>query len=98
MVGGENVAKQLYDYVNRDDVFGIRLLGIFCNKDITFDLKDNIKQGNLDDISEFAIKNIDQVKRFLLDNTELGEQTSKIIVFSNNRWDLIVNEILFKFE
>ena len=45
---------------------------------------------------EFAIKNIDQVKRFLLNNTELGEQTSKIIVFSNNRWDLIVNEILFK--
>ena len=45
---------------------------------------------------EFAIKNIDQVKRFLLDNTEFREQTSKIIVFSNNRWDLIVNEILFK--
>ena len=45
---------------------------------------------------EFAIKNIDQVKKFLVDNAELEEQISKIIVFPNNRWNLIINEILFK--
>ena len=84
LVGGGNVAKQLYDYVNRDDVFGIRLLGIFCNKDITFDLKDNIKQGNLDDISEFVIKNnIDEIY-YTLPLTDTSTIKSLIVFADKN--------------
>ena len=45
---------------------------------------------------DFAVKNIDQIKEFFLDNIELKERISKIIIFSNNRWNLITNNILFK--
>ena len=39
---------------------------------------------------KFAIKNIDQIKNFLIDNAELSEHISKIIVFPNNNfWSLI---------
>ena len=45
---------------------------------------------------KFATQNIDEVKKFLSNNTELEEQISKIIVHSDSRLDLIINNILFK--
>ena len=45
---------------------------------------------------EFAIKNIAQIKKFLKNHDELKEHISKIIVFPNNRWDVIAHNILFK--
>ena len=45
---------------------------------------------------EFAIKNINQIKSFFLNHHELKEHISKIIVSPNNRWDVIVRNILFK--
>ena len=45
---------------------------------------------------KFAIKNIDQIKNFLIDNAELSEHISKIIVFPNNRWNVMARQILFK--
>ena len=62
LIGGGNVAKQIYDYIHRKDVFGIRLLGIFTENNLTFDINESIKQGNFEEIEQFAIKNdIDEV-------------------------------------
>jgi len=44
----------------------------------------------------FTTQNIDEVKKFLSNNRELEEQISKIIVHSNNRLDVIINNVLFK--
>ena len=45
---------------------------------------------------EFALKNIKQVKNFLINNAELKEHISKIIVFPNNRWNVVAYNVLFK--
>ena len=45
---------------------------------------------------KFAIQNIGNVKKFISNNAELEEQISKIIVHSDNRLDVIINNILFK--
>jgi len=45
---------------------------------------------------ELAIENINQIKNFLINHDELKEHISKIIVFPNNRWDVIAHNILFK--
>ena len=45
---------------------------------------------------EFAIKNINQVKNFLINHAELKEHISKIIIFPNNRWNIIAHNVLFK--
>ena len=62
LIGSGNVAKQLYDYIHRKDIFGIRLLGIFSESDISFEVKEGIKKGNFEDIEGFAIKNnVDEI-------------------------------------
>jgi len=45
---------------------------------------------------EFALKNIKQIKNFLINNAELKEYISKIIVFPNNRWNVVAHNVLFK--
>jgi len=45
---------------------------------------------------ESAIKDINKVKIFLTNHAELNKHISKIIVFPNNRWDLIAHNVLFK--
>ena len=45
---------------------------------------------------EFAIKNINQIKNFLINHDELKEHISKIIVFPNNRWNVVAHNVLFK--
>ncbi len=62
LVGGGHVAKQIYNYINKKDVFGIRLLGIFSDNAISFDIKDSLKQGNFEELESFAIKNdVDEI-------------------------------------
>ena len=38
-------------------MFGIRLLGIFSEHEISFEVKDGIKKGSYEDLETFAIKN-----------------------------------------
>ena len=42
------------------------------------------------------IDNIYEIKRFLLNNKSLNKEISKIIISPNNRWNVVINEILFK--
>ena len=62
IVGGGGVAHQLYNYFSTDDVLGVKILAIFFDKNIDFNLKDNIVQSNLDKINEFVIEhNVDEI-------------------------------------
>jgi len=62
IVGGGEVAQQLNDYFNSDDVLGVRLLGVFSNSDFSFEIKDSVKTGTLDSLEQFALKNdIDEI-------------------------------------
>ena len=62
IVGGGEVAQQLNDYFNSDDVLGVRLLGVFSDSDFSFEIKDSVKTGTLDSLERFALKNdIDEI-------------------------------------
>jgi len=62
IVGGGEVAKQLNDYFNSDDVLGVRLLGVFSDSHASFEIKDSVKTGALDNLEQFALKNdIDEI-------------------------------------
>ncbi|MBT6964589.1 MAG: undecaprenyl-phosphate glucose phosphotransferase [Flavobacteriales bacterium] len=62
IVGGGEVAQQLNDYFNSDDVLGVRLLGVFSDSDFSFEIKDSVKTGTLDSIEQFALKNdVDEI-------------------------------------
>ena len=62
IVGGGEVAKQLNDYFNSDDVLGVRLLGVFSDSHVSFEIKDSVKTGVLDNLEQFALKNdIDEI-------------------------------------
>jgi putative colanic acid biosynthesis UDP-glucose lipid carrier transferase len=62
IIGGSEVANQLYTYFISDDVLGIRVKGIFSDTDISFDVKDNIRKAGLDELESFALDNeIDEI-------------------------------------
>jgi len=62
IIGGTEVAKQLYTYFISDDVLGVRVKGVFADSDISFDIKENIKSGGLDEFKAFALDNeIDEI-------------------------------------
>ena len=62
IVGAGEVAQQLNDYFNSDDVLGVRLLGVFSDSDFSFEIKDSVKTGKLDSLEQFALKNdIDEI-------------------------------------
>ena len=62
IVGGNEVAKQLYTYFISDDVLGIKVKGIFSDTDISFDIKDNIRTASLNDLESFALDNdVDEI-------------------------------------
>ena len=62
IVGGGEVAQQLNDYFNSDDVLGVRLLGVFSDSDFSFAIKDGVKTGTLDSLEQFALENdIDEI-------------------------------------
>ena len=43
IIGGGEVAKQLHTYFTSDDVLGVRVKGIFCDNQLTFPIKENIR-------------------------------------------------------
>jgi len=57
IIGGGEVANQLYDYFISDDVLGIRVKGIFNDSAISFDMKENIQAGGLDELERYALDN-----------------------------------------
>jgi len=62
IIGGAEVAKQLYTYFISDDVLGVRVKGVFADSDISFDIKENIKSGGLDEFKAFALDDeIDEI-------------------------------------
>jgi len=50
IVGGSEVANQLYTHFISDNVLGVKIKGIFSDNDISFDVKDNILIGGLKDL------------------------------------------------
>lgn len=62
IIGGGEVAKQLNNYFNSDDVLGVKLMGIFSDTEITFQIRDNIVSGDLEAMELFALKNdVDEI-------------------------------------
>jgi Undecaprenyl-phosphate glucose phosphotransferase len=62
IIGGGEVAKQLNTYFNSDDILGFRLLGVFCNQEISFEIKGGVKSGRFEGFKSFAIENkIDEI-------------------------------------
>lgn len=62
IIGSAEVAKQLYTYFISDDVLGVRVKGVFADSNISFDIKENIKSGGLDEFEAFALDNaIDEI-------------------------------------
>ena len=47
ILGGGEVAEQLNNYFNSDDILGVRLEGVFSNSNISFKINENIKSGKL---------------------------------------------------
>ena len=62
IIGGGEVAKQLNNYFNSDDVLGVRLKGVFANSNISFDLNPNVFSANISSLEKFVVKNsIDEI-------------------------------------
>ena len=62
IIGGAEVAKQLYTYFISDDVLGVRVKGVFAESNLSFDIKENIQLGGLDEFKAFSIDNeIDEI-------------------------------------
>jgi len=62
IVGGGEVAKQLNNYFNSDDVLGVKLMGVFSDAEISFEIRDGIMSGDIDSLEKFALQNnIDEI-------------------------------------
>lgn len=62
IVGGGEVAKQLNNYFNSDDILGVKLMGVFSDTPISFQTEDNVTTGNLEEMELFALNdNIDEI-------------------------------------
>ncbi|MEC7863495.1 MAG: undecaprenyl-phosphate glucose phosphotransferase, partial [Bacteroidota bacterium] len=62
IIGGGEVAKQLNNYFNSDDVLGVKLMGIFSDTKIAFETKEDVILGDLEGLELFSLKNdIDEI-------------------------------------
>ena len=62
IVGGGEVAKQLNNYFNSDDVLGVKLMGVFSDSEIAFEIREGIMSGDIDALEKFALQNnIDEI-------------------------------------
>lgn len=62
IVGGGEVAKQLHNYFNSDDVLGVKLMGVFSDTEHTFNVKPGVTIGTINNLETFVLDNsIDEV-------------------------------------
>ena len=62
IVGGGEVAKQLHNYFNSDDVLGVKLMGVFSDAEHTFNVKDGVTIGTINNLETFVLDNsIDEI-------------------------------------
>jgi len=62
IIGGGDVANQLHTYFTTDDVIGVRLMGVFCDQEIKFNVSKNVVIESASMIEKFAISNyIDEI-------------------------------------
>tara|TARA_B100000900_G_scaffold53214_1_gene39433 strand:+ start:16754 stop:18139 length:1386 start_codon:yes stop_codon:yes gene_type:complete len=62
IVGGGEVAKQLHNYFNSDDVLGVKLMGVFSDTEHTFNVKDGVTVGKTNNLETFVLDNsIDEI-------------------------------------
>ena len=62
IIGGGEVAQQLNNYFDSDDVLGVRLLGIFSDSPVLFNTKETVCVSDLSDFEQFVLKNnIDEI-------------------------------------
>ena len=62
IIGGAEVAKQLNNYFNSDDVLGVKLMGVFSDTDISFEPKKGVVSGNLEAFELFTLKHdVDEI-------------------------------------
>ena len=62
IVGGGEVAKQLHNYFNSDDVLGVKLMGVFSDTEHTFNVKDGVTIGTINNLETFVLDNsIDEI-------------------------------------
>ena len=62
IIGGGEVAKQLNNYFNSDDILGVKLMGVFSDTAISFKTDDNVTTGDIEEMESFALhNNIDEI-------------------------------------
>jgi Undecaprenyl-phosphate glucose phosphotransferase len=62
IIGVGEVAQQLNNYFNSDDVLGVKLMGVFSDTDISFETTEGVISGDLEALELFALKNdIDEI-------------------------------------
>ena len=63
---------------------------------IIYEIKDPKNYNLIILEGKLITQNIEEIKNFLSKNKKLEKEISKIIITENNRWNLIINKILFK--
>ena len=62
IIGGGEVAQQLNNYFDSDDVLGVRLLAIFSDSQVLFNTKNDVFLSDIEDLEQFVLKNdIDEI-------------------------------------
>ena len=62
VIGGDDVAGQLYTYFTSDNGLGVRVKGIFSDNPLTFPVKEDIRVCEIEIFKDFALENnIDEV-------------------------------------
>ena len=62
IIGGGEVTKQLYSYFKNDNFLGVKLLAIFSDNKLKFDLDKKIFIGSIEDTKDFVVNNyIDEI-------------------------------------
>ena len=62
IIGGGEVARQLYNYFSSDNFLGVKLLAVFSDNKLSFDLDKNIYRGSVNDSKDFVLNNsVDEI-------------------------------------
>ena len=62
IIGGGEVAKQLNNYFNSDDVLGVKFMGVFSDTNISFETRAEVVTQKLDFLEDFVLSNnIDEI-------------------------------------